>query len=206
MSIEVSGHTDNIGTHEFNQYLSQARANVVVAYLTSKGISRSKLSAKGYGENHPLASNENDRGRRLNRRAEFKVTKIQGAIADAQIAVIQTEENIEYLKWKVHFPFNEWAKITAYSQGKLMEVVNYLEENPSLKLRVHAHADPIGSYEYNRALSEKRAETVEAFLIAHGIAADRLVTKSFGENYPLVETENIQFNVKNRRIEFEVIK
>jgi OOP family OmpA-OmpF porin len=73
-------------------------------------------------------------------------------------------------------------------------------------LKIHAHADPIGSYEYNRALSQRRANTVRDFLITNGVIQDRLIINAFGEDYPLIETESIQFNVKNRRVEFEIIK
>ncbi|MBC8111496.1 MAG: OmpA family protein [Verrucomicrobia bacterium] len=73
--IEISGHTDNIGSHEYNMELSQRRANAVVSWLVQKGIDRSRLAAKGYGETKPLATNddEND-GREINRRTEFIVT------------------------------------------------------------------------------------------------------------------------------------
>jgi outer membrane protein OmpA-like peptidoglycan-associated protein len=79
--IELGAHTDSKGTDEYNQKLSQARAKSVVEYLVSKGISRSRLMAKGYGETVPAAENtnadgtDNPEGRQLNRRTEFKVLK-----------------------------------------------------------------------------------------------------------------------------------
>lgn len=71
--IEISSHTDNIGTPEYNMKLSQARAQTVVDYLVQNGISRDRLVAKGYGATKPIASNETDEGRQLNRRTEFKI-------------------------------------------------------------------------------------------------------------------------------------
>lgn len=73
MRIELSSHTDNIGTDEYNQKLSQERAQSVVDYLTGKGIDKSRLVAKGYGESTPIAPNETDEGRQLNRRTEFSI-------------------------------------------------------------------------------------------------------------------------------------
>lgn len=74
IKVEISGHTDNIGKANYNQWLSQKRANAVVAYLINKGIDERRFIAKGYGEKLPLASNDNEMdGRRLNRRVEFKV-------------------------------------------------------------------------------------------------------------------------------------
>ncbi|MGK7394728.1 MAG: OmpA family protein [Candidatus Cyclobacteriaceae bacterium M3_2C_046] len=72
--IEISGHTDNIGEKPVNKNLSQMRANAVVDYLTNKGINRQRLRAEGYGEEKPLASNDDEKdGRELNRRVEFTV-------------------------------------------------------------------------------------------------------------------------------------
>ncbi len=73
MNIEISSHTDNKGTDEYNQKLSQMRAQSVVDYLIEKGIIRQRLIAKGYGESVPVAENETDEGRQQNRRTEFKI-------------------------------------------------------------------------------------------------------------------------------------
>lgn len=71
--IELSGHTDNIGTEEYNQKLSESRAKSCVDYLVSKGIAASRLEYKGYGEMRPIDTNETDAGRANNRRTEFKI-------------------------------------------------------------------------------------------------------------------------------------
>ncbi len=77
--IEIAGHTDAKGTEEYNQDLSQKRAESCVKYLISKGVNPQQLVAKGYGKSRPLASNTNDdgtdspEGRAKNRRTEFKV-------------------------------------------------------------------------------------------------------------------------------------
>jgi outer membrane protein OmpA-like peptidoglycan-associated protein len=74
MQVEISGHTDSVGPSEYNKQLSQRRANAVKNFLTSKGIDVRRLTAVGYGEDKPLASNDdNAEGREINRRVEFKV-------------------------------------------------------------------------------------------------------------------------------------
>jgi outer membrane protein OmpA-like peptidoglycan-associated protein len=73
MDIEISGHTDNIGTSEYNANLSYQRAKSVTQYLTSRGISPDRLTYKGYGFDQPIATNETSEGRQLNRRTEFKI-------------------------------------------------------------------------------------------------------------------------------------
>lgn len=71
--VEVAGHTDSVGTEQYNQKLSERRANSVRDYLQSKGIKASRLSARGYGEVQPVASNDTDAGRQANRRVELIV-------------------------------------------------------------------------------------------------------------------------------------
>ena len=72
MKVEVQGHTDNTGTAEYNQWLSEKRAQRVKDYLVSKGIDPSRLEAKGYGLTQPVASNATVEGRAQNRRVELK--------------------------------------------------------------------------------------------------------------------------------------
>jgi outer membrane protein OmpA-like peptidoglycan-associated protein len=69
----VEGHTDNIGKEELNIKLSQQRAEAIVSYLTEKGIDPSRLKAKGYGFSKPIADNNTEEGRAMNRRTEIKI-------------------------------------------------------------------------------------------------------------------------------------
>lgn len=73
MRIELSSHTDSKGTDEYNVKLSQMRAQAVVDYLKYRGINAERLVAKGYGESKPVATNDTDAGRQLNRRTEFSI-------------------------------------------------------------------------------------------------------------------------------------
>lgn len=75
VDIEVSGHTDNRGSDKYNMALSLRRAEAVRDYLITKGISADRLTAKGYGESDPIASNDTDEGRFKNRRVELNQKK-----------------------------------------------------------------------------------------------------------------------------------
>ena len=73
LKIEISGHTDNVSSAGFNQSLSEERAQAVVSYIVSKGIEIDRLRFEGYGFRYPIATNETEEGKQLNRRVEFKV-------------------------------------------------------------------------------------------------------------------------------------
>lgn len=70
--VEISGHTDNVGSNAYNQKLSQRRADAVKAWLVGKGIDASRITSVGYGEEHPRVANDTEDNMRLNRRIEFK--------------------------------------------------------------------------------------------------------------------------------------
>lgn len=71
LKLEVQGHTDSVGSDDYNQKLSEARAASVVAWLGAHGVAAGRLTSKGYGETRPVASNDNDDGRAKNRRVEI---------------------------------------------------------------------------------------------------------------------------------------
>jgi outer membrane protein OmpA-like peptidoglycan-associated protein len=71
LRLEVQGHTDGIGSEEFNLPLSKARAHSVVVWLTDHGVAADRLDAHGYGKTRPIATNDTDEGRAQNRRVEI---------------------------------------------------------------------------------------------------------------------------------------
>ncbi|HBG70349.1 MAG: hypothetical protein A2W93_15825 [Bacteroidetes bacterium GWF2_43_63] len=76
LKIEISGHTDNVGSAAYNKTLSQSRAKAVVDYLIAAGIASDRMTSVGYGFDKPIAPNDTDEGRQLNRRTEFKIISL----------------------------------------------------------------------------------------------------------------------------------
>lgn len=74
--IDVYGHTDSTGSDAYNQALSERRARAVADYLTSRGVSYSRIRSQGFGETQPVASNDTEAGRSANRRVEIKIVPI----------------------------------------------------------------------------------------------------------------------------------
>ena len=75
--VEVSGHTDSVGSDAANQTLSERRANAVASYLIGRGAMRERFEIVGMGERYPIASNDTDSGRALNRRVEIRLLPIK---------------------------------------------------------------------------------------------------------------------------------
>ena len=73
ITIEVSGHTDNVGSETYNIELSQKRATSVIKYLVSQKIPQKRVISRGYGSSKPLGPNTSETGQKLNRRIEFRV-------------------------------------------------------------------------------------------------------------------------------------
>lgn len=84
LNLQVEGYTDSTGSDEFNQKLSEQRANTVRDFLTSQGLNPQNVTAVGYGKNYPVASNTTSLGRKMNRRVELVVS---GEVIGAKIGV-----------------------------------------------------------------------------------------------------------------------
>ena len=101
------------------------------------------------------------------------------------------------------FAFNETG-LNEDTQRYLQDVVKLLRDNPHLRVRVVGHTDNIGTAAANRVVSIRRAETVRDFLVAQGIAAERIQAVGRGDTEPLVPNEGAASRAKNRRIELEL--
>jgi outer membrane protein OmpA-like peptidoglycan-associated protein len=74
LQLQIEGHTDSVGTDEFNQKLSEQRAGVVRDYLVAQGVAQDSVTAQGFGKDRPVASNDTAAGRQQNRRVELVVS------------------------------------------------------------------------------------------------------------------------------------
>ena len=74
--LAIAGHTDSTGSAQYNQQLSERRADAVQNYLLSDNVYPARLSAVGYGKNRPIASNDSEAGRRLNRRVDITIIPV----------------------------------------------------------------------------------------------------------------------------------
>jgi outer membrane protein OmpA-like peptidoglycan-associated protein len=104
----------------------------------------------------------------------------------------------------VQFESNS-SELTSGSSESLDKVVNAMNEYDQLRIEIQAHTDNMGDASYNLSLSEKRANSVRDYLIAKGVAANRMKVKGFGETQPIADNSTRDGRAENRRVELKVI-
>ena len=82
----------------------------------------------------------------------------------------------------------------------------FLKKQPEIKLEIQGHTDDVGNDEYNKILSEKRANIVKHQLVEYGIDESRLSIIGYGERFPIANNRTEEGKAKNRRIEFKIIQ
>lgn len=105
----------------------------------------------------------------------------------------------------VDFEFNS-AQLTAPAQQTLDSVATALAAQPEVHVEIQGHTDNIGTAKYNLKLSQRRAESVKAYLVSKGVNADNLTAKGFGLTKPIADNSTDEGRAKNRRVDFEVTK
>ena len=104
----------------------------------------------------------------------------------------------------VHFDFNK-SDIRADSRPILNEAGEILKENPDVRISVEGHTDAIGSDEYNKQLSLRRAEAVFRYLVNHGIPPERMEVIGYGKRRPVASNDTDSGRAQNRRVELRVM-
>lgn len=105
----------------------------------------------------------------------------------------------------VFFDFDKWD-LRPESFVELDRVVKLLTENPAIEIEMSAHTDAKGSDEYNFKLSDNRAKSVREYIISHGIAESRIVSRGYGETKPVDTNDTDDGRQMNRRVEFTITK
>jgi outer membrane protein OmpA-like peptidoglycan-associated protein/tetratricopeptide (TPR) repeat protein len=103
----------------------------------------------------------------------------------------------------IFFDFDK-ATIKSESAGELDRLIKLLTENPTIKIELGSHTDSKGSDEYNLKLSDNRSKSVVEYLITHGIGAERLTAKGYGETKPIDTNDTDEGRQNNRRTEFKI--
>jgi len=196
------------------------------AYLLDKEVAVAKESAKEKLLAQQLSSLAEGKTKALLAAKEQEVAKAQEATRvaeeEARLAAEQARQleekyaQLQELNAKmtnrglvltlgdVLFATDE-ARLTAGAARAMDKLVHFLQDNPDRKVLIEGHTDNVGNTAYNIDLSLRRADVVARALSLGGIADDRIVTKGYGEMYPLVENSSAQGRQKNRRVEIVIL-
>ena len=104
----------------------------------------------------------------------------------------------------IFFDFDK-SELKEESFIELDRLVQFMQENPKLKIRINGHTDNIGSSEYNMKLSDQRAVSVMQYLRSKGIPYERIISRGFGSTKPVESNETPEGRARNRRTEFEIL-
>jgi len=187
----IEGHTDDVGTSEANQRLSERRATAVVDYLVRDArVDRSRLTAVGYGETRPIADNATDEGKRENRR----IGAIVACATDIEGLYVRPARTTMALA--IEFDARDAAVKPEY-RNELRGVADFLKANPSATATVEGHTGNLqGTPEEAMRISQQRAQNVVNMLVdSFGIERSRLTAEGFGQ------TRRFSYNPQdNRRV------
>lgn len=187
----IEGHTDDVGTNEANQRLSERRATAVVNYLVRNlKVDRSRLTPVGYGETRPIADNSTDDGKRANRR----IGAIVACATDIEGLYVRPARTTMALA--IDFDALDTAIKPEY-RDELQGLADFLKANPTVTATVEGHTGNLqATPEQAMKISQQRAQNVVNYLVDNfGIARTRLAAEGFGQ------TRRFSYNAQdNRRV------
>jgi outer membrane protein OmpA-like peptidoglycan-associated protein/tetratricopeptide (TPR) repeat protein len=129
---------------------------------------------------------------------------VRAGVAAVDMTVQKIEVGRSYRVNDIKYSTNS-AEITGASRFILDELITFLKENPTVKIRIDGHTDNVGSMAENMNLSQNRAANVMAYLTEQGVARNRLSAKGFGPTVPLASNDTPDGRAQNRRTEFSII-
>lgn len=169
------------------------------AYVDPYEVYTIKTNKEGYNENvEELATNS----------ATQRVFDVAVNLEQTPPEIVEDNGKLKIKIENIYFAFDK-AIIKSESKMSLNKIVGVLEDNPTMKIEVNAHTDIRGSAPYNLNLSKRRATAAMKYLIAKGIASERLISEGFGESQPIIECVSKECSDEehelNRRIEFVIV-
>ncbi|MGB8408559.1 MAG: OmpA family protein, partial [Gallionella sp.] len=223
--LELVGYSDNVGTDEFNQEQSLARAASAKNYLVKKGVAENRISTKGEGSKDPIGDNNTYKGRIENRRVEITAIATEQMKASAASSVPKPQPLpvpaaiSDPESWKLLLadkPVVIYIAGAAFVSGsadsrnakignELDEIVEFAAKYPEKNFELVGYADSTGSAKANLKLSTERAESVNRYLVGKGVTASRIITSGAGSANPIGDNNTKAGRAKNRRVEIRAV-
>lgn len=190
----IIGHTDNVGSAEYNLGLSLRRAESVRDYLIATGVEVDKLRVLGRGLGDPIASNDTEEGRALNRRVEVVVVgepRALDTIRFPSVALFPRRSGELTAEAKQLIEANRGSADELLRRATFVEIVG--------------HTDDVGDDDYNQDLSEQRAKSVRDYLVSTGLDPSVVVARGAGEKQPVASNQTDEGRAENRRVDVLVL-
>lgn len=190
----VIGHTDNVGSAEYNLGLSLRRAESVRDYLVATGTEVEKMRVLGRGKGDPLASNDTEEGRATNRRVEVVVVgepRALDTIRFPSVALFPRRSGELTAEAKQLIEDNRGSADDLLRRATFVEIVG--------------HTDDVGDDDYNQDLSEQRAKSVREYLVSTGLDPSVVVSRGAGEKQPVASNQTDEGRAENRRVDVLVL-
>lgn len=105
----------------------------------------------------------------------------------------------------IEFEFDK-STLLSTSFDELNDLITEMNNKPDIFIEIHGHTDHVGTEDYNKSLSKRRAESVKFYLMEQGISANRVKSKGFGSKYPLIGNDSEGHQKINRRVEIKIMK
>jgi outer membrane protein OmpA-like peptidoglycan-associated protein len=154
-----------------------------------------------------------DKPKFVSTRAQVSTEGIKRSDADQTVSVTIYMDSIslngEFHVTNVYYDFDK-SDLRPESIASLDSLTAFMKDNPALKVEIYSYADSVGSVEYNKALSLRRAQSVRTYLTGQGVEESRMIAKAFGENLPAARNsirgrDNAVGRQLNRRTEFRIV-
>lgn len=200
----IEGHSDNVGTSEYNRKLSLERAQGMMDYLvTEHKIASSRLSIRGYGETRPIADNSTKEGQQANRRIDAIIACVTD-VAGLKVTPARTTMAME-------MDFDPYkSDVDPKSYDGLAEVGKYMRANPSVTATVEGHASKYLGEDSDKVrtdpnvamrISKLRAQKVVDYLVdKEGISRSRLSSEGYGSTRRVAYGTSLEGQEDNRRV------
>lgn len=221
--ILIEGHCDSIGSVPYNVQLSNKRALAVKQFLLTNGLRDNQIkTCIGWGKSKPIASNQLDETRQLNRRVDVIVYRNTSPSRNTVITKQQTRDSIHRIDTihvgksirLQHLYFEPGRhKIKEASMPELIRLLRTMVYYPKLRIEIQGHVccsevdeDGFDWDTETNNLSVNRAQAVAGFLIEQGISPKRLVVKGYGGSQKIaLDERNEENKALNRRVECKIL-
>lgn len=139
----------------------------------------------------------------IGNKMDKQAREIKTALPGAEVERVNEGIKITFNETMVNFAFNS-SELTSTAKSNLEKLAEVLINNPDTNINIYGHTDSKGADDYNKTLSEKRANSVVNYLSSLGIARNRMIATGLGEAEPIADNSTEEGRAKNRRVEFAI--